>query len=93
MFAPAGKGATFSCTLWVIHYVQCENWGSAAVPGVGNSVTKKLLEKLCLARCPMAPLCFIKWNALLYNVDPSVIKLVHILQPRGAETLLSEIEI
>lgn len=44
------------------------------MPGVGNFVTKKLLEKRCVAQCQIAPLCSIKWNAILYNTDLSVKK-------------------
>lgn len=66
---------------------------NAVLPGVGNFVTKKLLEKLCLAQCQIAPLCVIKLNALLYNIDLGVKKVVHILQPMGTEPPLSEIKI
>lgn len=50
---------------------------SVVMPGVGNFDTKKILEKLCLAQCQIAPLCFIKLKALLYYIDLSVKKVVH----------------
>lgn len=56
------------CESLFMHSVKTEAV-NAVMPGVGNFVTKKLLEKLCLARCQIAPSCFIKLNALLYNID------------------------
>lgn len=47
------------CESFIMRSVKTEAV-SAVVPGVGNSVTKKLLEKLCLAQCQIAPLCFNK---------------------------------
>ena len=32
----------------------------AVTAGVGNLLTKKLLEELCVAQCQITPLCFIK---------------------------------
>lgn len=80
------------CESFIVHRANTEAVG-AVVPGVGNSATKKLLEELWLAQRQITPLCFNKWSAPLYNVDLSVIKLVHILEPQGTEPQLAEMKI